>query len=71
MQSHADKMVVACLPLSINDLPTKSCRVVAQYDDMVTILRGAVFEDRWLTMPQFRRLLERVDARMEAARKPE
>ncbi|MBK9094798.1 MAG: hypothetical protein IPM84_18905 [Anaerolineae bacterium] len=38
---------------------------------MVTRLDGLVFEDRWLTMAQFRHLLERVDAKMEAIREPQ
>ncbi|MBK9094793.1 MAG: hypothetical protein WAW03_02210 [Anaerolineae bacterium] len=37
----------------------------------MTVVRTLVFEDRWLTMAQFRHLLERVDAKMEAIREPQ
>jgi len=46
----------------------RRCVIVARYDDMVTILYGKVFKDRWMTMAQFRRLLERVDKHMNDAR---
>jgi hypothetical protein len=66
-QEHADAITAACLPTQINDLPVQSCSIVALYNDSVMTLWGNVFEDRPITMGQFRRLLERVDRRMTNA----
>lgn len=64
---RSDQMKIACLSGSINGMPFKGCRAIAQYSDMVMYLTGNVFENRWLTMEQFRRLVERVDAKMYQA----
>lgn len=64
---RADQLKIACLPGSINGMPFQGCNVVARYKDMVMDLTANVFEDRWLTMEQFRRLVERVDAKMYQA----
>ncbi|MBK9094675.1 MAG: hypothetical protein IPM84_18280 [Anaerolineae bacterium] len=45
--------------------------MTARYGNLLTTLDGQVFKDRWLTMAQFRHLLERVDAKMEAIREPQ
>lgn len=66
--ARADEMTIACLPGRINGIYHRSCKVVARYDDAVMTLYANVFEDRWLTMMQFRRLLERVDARINSIR---
>ncbi|MFZ2618471.1 MAG: hypothetical protein WA077_21005, partial [Anaerolineae bacterium] len=60
-----------CNPGVLNDIPVRTCRVTARYGDLVTTIRAQIFEDRWLTMAQFRHLLERVDAKMEAIREPQ
>jgi hypothetical protein len=67
-RGNADEMKIACMSVHINSIPTQSCKVTARYGKLVTTLWGNVFEDRWLTMPQFRRLVERLDQRMQAAR---
>lgn len=67
-QNKADEISIACMAVRINGIPTRSCRVIARYGELVTTLFANVFEDRWLTMPQFRRLVERLDQRMQAAR---
>ena len=64
---RSDQMKIACLSGTINGMPFEGCSVVARYKDMVMDLTGNVFEDRWLTMEQFRRLVERVDAKMYRA----
>jgi hypothetical protein len=66
-KGHADKILAACLPGQINGIPVQSCRIVGLYGDSVLRLWGNVFEDRPITMAQFRRLLERVDRRMTNA----
>lgn len=68
IRTHADELVIGCNPLVINDVSATTCRVLARYGDLVTVVRGQVFPDRWLTMAQFRHLLERVDMRMESIR---
>jgi len=70
-QGHADEMVIACLPGRVGGFYLRSCKVIARYGDMVMRLYGNVFEDRWLTMVQFRRLVERVDKHMNDARLPQ
>ncbi|MFZ1474257.1 MAG: hypothetical protein WAV79_15150, partial [Anaerolineae bacterium] len=55
----------------INDIPNQSCSFIASYGQLITVIHAQVFEDRWLTMAQFRHLLERVDAKMEALREPQ
>ncbi|MBK7202338.1 hypothetical protein [Candidatus Amarolinea dominans] len=69
--THADQIIIGCNPGVLNDIPVRTCRVTARYGDLVTTIRAQVFEDRWLTMAQFRHLLERVDAKMEAIREPQ
>ncbi len=66
--AHADEITVACLAGRINGIYHRACSYIARYDDVVMILYANVFEDRWLTMTQFRRLLERVDARVNSTR---
>lgn len=64
---RADQMKIACLSGLINEMPFEACSVVARYGEMVMHLMGNVFENRWLTMEQFRRLVERVDVKMYQA----
>ena len=60
----ADEMAVACLPRNINGLDHYACTVTALYGDMVVVLWGNVFDTQWLTMQDFRSLLEAMDERM-------
>ena len=64
---RADEITVGCISAIMDDIPAKTCVVIARYGDLVTVVDGQVFEYRWLTMAQFRRLLERVDRRMTNA----
>ncbi len=70
-QGHADEVVIACLPGRVGGFYLRSCTVVARYGDMMMRLDGNVFEDRWMTMTQFRHLVERVDKHMNDARVPQ
>ncbi|MBM4461542.1 MAG: hypothetical protein FJ011_27930 [Chloroflexi bacterium] len=63
---RANEITIACLPGRIEGIYHRSCKVIARYNDVVMTLYANVFEDRWLTMAQFRRLLERVDARVNS-----
>jgi len=83
---HADRMKIACLPSKVarqNGVTVVvepesqiageihySCVVIGLYGDTVLSLRGNVFQKRWLTMTQFRRLIERLDSKLEVARTP-
>ncbi len=62
--AHADEVTIACLPGRMEGIYLRSCSFIARYDDVVMTVYANVFEDRWLTMAQFKRLLERVDARV-------
>jgi len=68
---RAEENTIGCMSGSVNDIPHQACRVIARYGALVMKLDGQVFEDRWLTMEQFRHLLERVDAKMEKIREPQ
>jgi hypothetical protein len=68
-QGHADEMTIGCLASEVNGESMSACRVVARYGDMVMRLYGNVFEGHWITMSQFRHLVEQADTRMESARK--
>ncbi len=70
--TQADAITVGCSVAGVfGGIPAHTCRVVARYGKLVTTLDGQVFEERWLTMAQFRRLLERVDAKMATVREPQ
>ncbi len=64
---QADQMVVACLPGYINGIPQHACEAIGRYGDVVVILLGNVFDDRWLTMEDFQAVLEAMDRRIVAA----
>ena len=66
---HADELAVGCRSGRVDDIPLRSCHMIARYGDMTMWVTANVFDDRWITMPQFGRLLERLDAKLESARK--
>ncbi|RLC83570.1 MAG: hypothetical protein DRI79_13775 [Chloroflexi bacterium] len=65
--SQADQIVVACLPGYINGMHYYTCKAIGRYEDAIAILRGNVFDDRWLTMKDFQAVLEAMDRRIVAA----
>lgn len=65
--SQADQMHIACFPGRINGLPHYTCEATELYDKVVIVLGGNVFEDRWLTMEDFRTLIEKMDQRVALA----
>jgi len=67
-RGSADEIHIACMAVHINGISTRTCQVIARYGELVTTLFANVFENRWLTMGQFRKLVERLDQRMQAAR---
>ncbi len=70
-EGHADRMKVACFSGYINGIRHYPCSAVGLYGDMISILRGNVFDDRWLTMADFRAVLEAMDRRVVAAQEME
>jgi len=69
--ARADAITIGCISGVINDMPNQLCSFIARYGQLVTVIHAQIFDDRWLTMAQFRHLLERVDAKMEAIREPQ
>ena len=61
----SDQMRVACLPGVVNDQSNYACGAIGRYGDTIVILRGIV-ENQWLTLADFRRLLEVMDRRIVA-----
>lgn len=59
----ADESRIACMAVEGDSIPMRSCRAVARYGQIVMTVYGNVFRDRWITMPQFQRLLERLEQR--------
>lgn len=68
---HADEIKVACLEGYLNGRHHYACRAVAQYGRVVIVVLGNVFEDQWLTMNEFRGVLEAADRRAVTAVKSE
>ncbi len=64
---QADEWHAECLPHSINGSPGFACRAIARYENLVIVMLGNVFEDRWLSMADFRVVLEAMDRRAIAA----
>ncbi len=64
---QADALHVECLPSSINGASSHACCAIARYDNLVIVLLGSVFEERWLSMSEFRAVLEAMDRRAAAA----
>ncbi|MFP4344678.1 MAG: hypothetical protein ACLFU8_08300 [Anaerolineales bacterium] len=64
---QADEWHAECLPHSINGSPGFGCRAIARYENLVIVMLGNVFEERWLSMADFRTVLEAMDRRATAA----
>ena len=61
---HADALKVACLASRLNGIPFQACRSLARYKQLIVMTFGNVFEDKWLTMADYRKMLEAVDRRV-------
>jgi hypothetical protein len=65
--SHADQVQVLCFKgATIDGVYHQSCDAVGLYGDLLVILGANVFEDRWLTMEDFRAVLEAMDRQIVA-----
>lgn len=63
----ADESRIACMAVEADSIPMRSCRAVARYGRIVMTVYGNIFQDRWITMPQFQRLLESLEQRAREA----
>jgi hypothetical protein len=64
---QADEWHAECLANSINGSPGFLCIAIARYENLVIVMLGNVFEERWLSMADFRAVLEAMDRRATAA----
>lgn len=61
---YASQSWIACLSLSINFMPMRTCTGIARYENLVVMITGNVFEDRWLTAQGFSKTLMAADRRI-------
>jgi hypothetical protein len=67
---HAEESALYCHALVISDQPAQACVVLARYGDMFAAITATVYDNRWMTMPEFAHLVDRVDEHMQSARRP-
>jgi hypothetical protein len=60
---HADQRKIACLPGKIDQISYSACVAVARYKNIIVVVRGNVFGNQWLTMSDYRSILEAIDRR--------
>jgi hypothetical protein len=64
-QDHADELKTACLPgEQFNGSPNMACSSIARYQNVIVQVNGFVHPDQWLTLSDFRQMLEAVDQRV-------
>ncbi len=62
IQHHADEMKIACLPgAQFNGSPNMGCDAIARYQNVIVHTIGNVLPNQWLTLSDFRQMLEAVD----------
>jgi hypothetical protein len=61
---HADEMKIACLPSAVNWQPLWLCVMIARYQNLIVIIQGNVYKDKWLTFEDYRTVLESADRRI-------
>jgi hypothetical protein len=64
IQDHADETTIQCLRETINGSPSMACRSIARYQNVIVQVNGIVHPDQWLTLSDFRQMLEAVDRRV-------
>jgi hypothetical protein len=63
---HADEMKIVCEESYLNEYHHYGCLAIGRYGRLVIIVLGNIFDDRWLTMEEFRSVLEAADRRAAA-----
>ncbi len=66
---QADQMIIRCLSAYIEGMHHYACSAIGRYGDVVVVVQGNIFDDRWLTMADYQTVLEAADRRIVAARK--
>jgi len=69
---HAEEAKTACLELYFREVSGEvyhhyACTYIARYRRVVIIVLGNVFDDQWLTMPEFREVLIAADRKAARA----
>jgi hypothetical protein len=62
--SHADEITTACMPDSANSQPFWGCAAIARYQNLIVVIQGNLYEDKWLTFEDYRAVLEAADRRI-------
>ena len=62
--NHADQMKIVCLPDQIHGIPDRLCAMIARYQNVIVDIFGVVYEDRWLSIADFRATLQAADRRI-------
>jgi hypothetical protein len=68
--STADEFALQCMSVRISGVPAESCKAVARYGDIISVLYANVFEGRWFTWEDLERVLRAIDQRAAAQRLP-
>jgi hypothetical protein len=61
---HADQLKTACTSVSIDETPVLTCKVLARYQNLIVDVMADVLQDKWLTIPQFKSVLQATDQRI-------
>ncbi len=70
LPQQADEAKLACHSGFANDIPMRTCVLVARYGSAIMNLQGNIFEERWMTVSQFQVVIDRLDAKMALIRAP-
>ena len=62
----AEQFRIGCIAVKIEGVPAHSCKVIGQYEDMISILYANIFEDQWFTWQDMERVLRAIDDGMAA-----
>jgi hypothetical protein len=57
------------MSVRISGVPAQSCKAVASYGDIISVLYANVFEERWFTWEDLKRVLQVIDQRADAQRR--
>jgi hypothetical protein len=62
--THADQMKIVCLLDQIHGIPNRDCMAIARYQNVIVKIFGVVYEERWLSIADFRSTLQAADRRI-------
>jgi len=70
LPQQADEAKLACHSGFANNIPMRTCALVARYGSAILNLQGNIFEERWMSVSQFQVVIDRLDAKMALIRAP-